>query len=301
MVSGKTASEAIGLSYAREMGITGRDITVAVLDTGIFEHRDFCLPRNRIICFKDFVYNRKNVYDNNGHGTHIAGVVGSSGVFGNQYVGVAPDCNLVILKVLDDYGNGKITDVVLGLQFILENQKRYNIRIVNLSMGTPLEGKDRQMLIDMVETCWDSGLIVCVAAGNKGPYGRTITVPGISRKVITVASSDDGNMTRIGREKMKNYSSQGPTMECVIKPEIIAPGSNIVSCTNSFAGYTVKSGTSMATPVVSGAIALLLEMKPGLTNKEVKRCLYESSIDLGYPKNKQGWGQLSIPNLLNSC
>ena len=137
-----------------------------------------------------------------------------------------------------------------------------------------------------------------VAAGNHGPGRMTITTPGISRKVITVGCSDDYKEVDVMGNRMVDYSGRGPTMACVCKPDIVAPGSGIVSCSNQPARYMTKSGTSMSTPLVSGAIALLLERYPDMTNKEVKLRLMERAVDLGMPHNQQGWGMLDAEKLV---
>ena len=113
--------------------------------------------------------------------------------------------------------------------------------------------------------------------------------------VITVGASDD-NMV-LGNDRRKNYSGRGPTEICVVKPEIVCPGTGIISCNNK-SGYSAKSGTSMAVPIVSGIVALMLERKPDLTNKEIKKKMYETAIDVGLPKNHQGWGEINARRLI---
>ena len=149
-----------------------------------------------------------------------------------------------------------------------------------------------------MDRAWDEGLVVVVAAGNRGPGRMTITTPGISRKVITVGCSDDDREVLVGGNRMVDYSGRGPTAACVCKPDVVAPGCGVVSCASDFGRYTIKSGTSMSTPVVSGAIALLLEKYPDMTNRDVKLKLMESAMDIGLPKNQQGWGLLDIKRLL---
>ena len=119
----------------------------------------------------------------------------------------------------------------------------------------------------------------------------TITTPGISRKVITVGCSDDHKEVDVMGSRMVDYSGRGPTLACVCKPDIVAPGSGIVSCCNEPGRYFSKSGTSMSTPLVSGAIALLLEKNPDMSNKDVKLRIRERAVDLGLPHNQQGWGK----------
>lgn len=279
-------------------GITGKGVGVAVLDTGIFPHIDF---EDRIAGFYDAVSHRLNPYDDNGHGTHIAAIIGGSGrQSGGKYAGIAPGSHMIAVKVLDSSGNGYASDVLAGLSWIRRQKERLGIRIVNISVGS-YAGKymsEDSALVRGVEAAWDDGLVVVVAAGNHGPANMSVTTPGISRKVITVGCSDDHKKVLVRGNVMVDYSGRGPTAACICKPEIIAPGAKVVSCTNRDGQYSMKSGTSMATPVAAGAIALLLEKYPDLSNRDVKLRLKERAIDLKLPKNQQGWGFLDVERLL---
>ncbi|NLP35527.1 MAG: S8 family peptidase [Clostridiales bacterium] len=311
-------NEIIESTWAHEQGITGKGIGVAVVDTGISLHKDFVEDINRVVAFKDFINKRADPYDDNGHGTHVSGIIGGNGYSSKgKYVGVAPGCNMIGIKVLDHRGDGNISDVLAGLQWIIDNRYKYNIRVVNISVGTTAKENmdENSLLVQGVNAVWDNGIVVVVAAGNNGPGPMSISTPGISRKVITVGSSDDNVAVEVFGSRTKDYSGRGPTPYCIKKPDIVAPGSNIISCNISrFTGrgrnsrlgaaaspmmYTIKSGTSMATPVVSGAIALLLSAYPKLTNREVKLRLRESAVDLGQHWKKQGWGQLNVRHLLD--
>lgn len=280
------------------MGLTGAGVGVAVLDTGIYPHEDF---ENRIMAFKDFVRRRPGPYDDNGHGTHIAAMIGGNGASSDgRYRGVAPGCGLIAVKVLDFRGNGFASDVLAGLRWIRENKEKYGIRVVNISVGS-LSRKDmseNSVLVRGVDAAWDDGLVVVVAAGNHGPGRMTITTPGISRKVITVGCSDDYKEVEVMGNRMVDYSGRGPTMACISKPDLVAPGSGIISCCNQPGQYMSKSGTSMSTPLVSGAVALLLERYPQMTNRDVKLRLIERAVDMGRPHNQQGWGLLDVGRLL---
>lgn len=279
-------------------GYTGRGIGVAVLDTGIFPHEDF---GNRIIGFADFVQKRSEPYDDNGHGTHISGIIGGNGNASmGGYGGVAPECNLICAKVLDQKGNGYASDVLSGLRWIRNNRDKYGIRIVNISVGsfTKKGMGENSALVKGVNAAWDDGLVVVVAAGNNGPGRMTITTPGISRKVITVGCSDDYKEVNVMGNRMVDYSGRGPTGACICKPDIVAPGCSIISCANQYGAYQAKSGTSMSTPLVSGALALLLQKYPDMTNRDVKLRLRERAVDMGLPRNQQGWGLLDAEKLL---
>ena len=315
----KRAANEIELRWAHDRRIYGQGVGVAIVDTGIFPHKDFFANKNRITAFYDVINDNNQPYDDNGHGTHVAGIVGGNGKTSKgQYVGIAPKCDLIGVKVLNDKGDGNVSDVLAGLQWIVDNKEKYNIRVVNISVGTTTQNEldENSMLVKGVNAVWDAGIVVVVAAGNNGPDPMSISIPGISRKVITVGSSDDNCTVDVFGSKKKDYSGRGPTSACIKKPDVIAPGSNIVSCglkkssrrrnnrVKNFSNeassiYAVKSGTSMSTPVVSGAVALLLSKNPKMTNRDVKLKLKSGTIDLGYSWSKQGWGLINIPKLLS--
>ena len=271
---------------------TGKGIGVAVLDTGIFPHIDF---GRRILAFCDFTEGKSGPYDDNGHGTHVSGILGGDGTASQgRYKGAAPGCGIVALKVLDRFGNGSREDVLQAFQWIEDFGKIYNIRIVNISVGTTSRSMNEQTdLLAGVEQLWDKGFTVVAAAGNQGPGDGTVTAPGSSRKIITVGSSD----LLTGRTAI---SGRGPTFECVCKPDLVAPGNHVLACApGADNGYGVKSGTSMSTPLVAGAAALMLEKNPELTNVQIKMKLKESARDMGLPKNQQGWGELDLERFMD--
>ena len=131
---------------------------------------------------------------NFGYATHVAGIIAGDGeISKGYYTGVAPKASIIALKVLDHNGNGTVTDVLAGLNWILQNKDKYNIRVVNISVGTVVKSDidEGSLLVKTVNAVWDAGIVVCVAAGNNGPRPKSITTPGISRKVITVGSSEE--------------------------------------------------------------------------------------------------------------
>ena len=166
---------------------TGKGIGVCILDTGIYEHIDFA---GRIWAFYDFLSYKRLPYDDNGHGTHVAGLLAGNGTASmGKYRGAAPGCGIISLKVLDRYGNGSQEDVLRAFRWIREYRQQYRIRVVNISVGTTCNSKkDHTELIEKVEQLWDEGMVVVTAAGNQGPRPGSITAPGNSRKVITVGS-----------------------------------------------------------------------------------------------------------------
>ena len=314
------AAKIIRLDVARRQGLTGKGIGVAIFDTGIGYHPDlFSAHTQRLAAFYDTVNGKNGYYDDNGHGTHIAGIICGTGAgSGGLFEGVAPGCHFVVIKVLNKNGEGNIENVLLGIRWLLDHYKEYDIRIVNISVGST-KGKDfdeTSPLVTSVNKLWSAGLTVFTAAGNHGPSPYSIGAPGNSRKIITVGSSDI-----IHRTRGIDYSGRGPTKSCIKKPDIVAPGENIASCYPMLPGfisgsyyplptkknypelyngipYYRRSGTSMSTPVVSGCAALLLEKYPDLTNKEIKLHLKNTALDLGYPHARQGWGLLRLDRLL---
>lgn len=273
---------------------TGQGVGIAVLDTGIARHPDF---DGRIHEFKDCVRHKKEIYDDSGHGTHVAGIIAGSGqISGGTFAGMAPGANLVSVKVLDKDGEGSTEQILEGIQWLMKNWYKYGIRIVNISVGAKnnLGEKKEHELIDGVEMLWDEGLVVLASAGNYGPGEGTISIPGASRKIITVGISD---------YKKESYSGCGPTKYCVVKPDVVAPGQLVASCNSQYYNrknrpYVRKSGTSMAAPVVSGAIALLLEKYPDMSNVEVKLRLRECCDNVNPSWHSQGWGQVNISKML---
>lgn len=270
---------AINAKEVYENGLTGKGIGIAVLDTGAFMHHEIA---ENISYFKDFIRHRNKCYDDNSHGSHISGIIAADSF------GIAPKAALIELKVLDESGRGNSWDIIRCLNWIIENYIRYNIRILNFSIGfTPGAGIDEQRdILGLVEKIWDCGVTVVAAAGNDGPDEFTITVPGISRKIITVGSSDP-----------KSFGSRGPNRCCIVKPEVLAPGYRIKSISNHDGGYEYKTGTSMSTPMVSGAIALVLEKNPALRPEEIKLMLY-NSCKRSRENGDYSWGTLDVDTLV---
>jgi serine protease AprX len=296
----------IHTSYAYRIGLTGQNVTVAVMDTGIVPHRDFA---GRIRLFKDFCHGKEALYDENGHGTHVVGIIAGDGSASANhngmplYGGIAPGASILMLKVLDEKGNGNTANVLAAMDWLIQNRSRYRIRLLNISVGMlPTAGKkEQQELLAAVEEAWNCGIMVVAAAGNNGPNENTVTIPGISRKILTVGSSDDDQMSPVpGKGLMKGYSGTGPTECCIVKPEIYAPGTNIISCSRDGNGYQCKSGTSMAAPVVTGALAVAFQKMPQLTPAEMKLRLYERAYPRGNQMGKAGWGMIHLDNLIRS-
>ncbi len=292
------ASPAVGATTINHKGFTGKGVTVAVIDTGIAPHKDLSdlkTGQSRIIGFKDFVNGKTEPYDDNGHGTHCAGDVAANGASSSgKNVGPAPDASLVGVKVLSGSGSGSFSNIIQGIQWVVENKDKFNppIRVVSMSLGgTATRPSDDDPVCQAVEAAKNKGLVVLIAAGNSGPTPKTIGSPGIEPSIITIGSFNDMGTVDRKDDKMSRYSSIGPTIDGIVKPDLVSPGQNITSLKPG-GGYTTMSGTSMATPVAAGLVADMLEANPSLTPDEVKEILMSTAEDRGLDPNMQGAGYI---------
>lgn len=296
----------IGYEKAFKQGLTGNGIGIGVLDSGVFLHEDL---KDRVKGFKDFLYNQKMPYDDLGHGTHVCGIVAGSGrVSRGKYQGIAPGCNLYVGKVLDKSGNGELSILMEGLEWLLDNKDNFNLRLINVSVGTKQESENsktidlhehenkEKRIMEISDKICESGIILVTAAGNFGPTPRSISLLGQSPKTIAVGCHD-GDFRVKGKKMCEEYSGRGPSAWGIKKPDIVAPGTEIISCSRG-KGYVAKSGTSMAAPIISGALALAMEKYSGLDNEVLKRKLLYSAKDLGESYTKQGWGMIDLKKLL---
>jgi len=268
---------------------TGKGVYAAVLDSGVAAHPDL---RGRIAVFKDFVSNKSTAYDDNGHGTHVSGILAGNGaVSKGKYRGIAPECMLVCGKVLDKEGGGSLKNLTKGLIWISELIRTVPIRVLNISIEMESEDgidpQDWEQFRKYIRYLWDQNMMIVAAAGNKGPNPMTLSPIGECGGCVCVGCHDGDYKPKNGRLCMK-------------KPDIVAPGTDIVSCGAHFrtTPYISKSGTSMSAPIVSGACVLCLQKYPQLTNRELRRLLLGSAMDMGESWGVQGAGMLRIDRLL---
>lgn len=262
---------------------SGKGVKVAILDTGIDgEHPDFS---GRIAAWRDFVspddVDAAKPRDPNGHGTHVAGIVAGSGkASSGRFRGVAPEAELIIGRVLDEAGNGRTSTVMAGVEWAVEQ----GARVINISLGGPPFPSDgTDALSYLCNAAVDEGVVVCAAAGNLGPSGHTVGAPGAAAKVITIGACE-GDPASLA-DGIARFSSRGPTADGRAKPDLVFPGVGIVSTRSrgTVLGevldehYTGLSGTSQATPMATGTVALVLEANPSLQPSEVKRRLVEGA------------------------
>jgi len=319
----------VGSGVVRTMlNTTGRGVGVAIIDSGVDATHDDLRPHtllgtSPVSAFVDFVNGRTTPYDDNGHGTHVAGIIAGNGYDSlTVQSGVAPGASLAVLKVLDANGHGTISGIIAALDWVVDNHARYNIRVVNMSVGANVnESYETDPLTLAAKRVVDAGVVVVAAAGNigKNAAGATqyggITAPGNAPWVLTVgASSTMGTGTR-SDDTLADFSSRGPTnVDYLAKPDLVAPGVGTISLAardslfltsearyllpgvigNNPTPYLALSGTSMASPVVAGSIALMLEANPALTPNAVKAILeYTAQVYPNYNPLQQGAGFLN--------
>ncbi len=270
------------------LGFRGQGIKVGIVDTGIDpNHPDLA---GRVVAKTSFVGGDGT--DDNGHGTHVAGIVAGNGqASGGKYCGVAPEASLYAAKVLRADGSGMMSGVMAGVEWAVQQ----GVQVINLSLGGPGPCDGTDALSEMCDTAVASGVVVCVAAGNAGPEHSTVGSPGCARQVITIGASDDD-------DRIAGFSSRGPTSDGRLKPDLVFPGVGITACRASGTSmgspvdqyYTNASGTSMATPHATGAAALLLQAKPEWTPAQVKEALMKTAVNLGQDPNAQGAGRADV-------
>jgi serine protease AprX len=313
-----STAAAVNAAVAWSSGYDGTGIGIAVIDSGISNAEDLKNSSGalRVVYQADLVGGGTD--DHYGHGNHVAGIAAGNGkrstgsIYTRTFRGIAPNAKLLNFRVLDQNGRGTDSSVISAIQQAIALKSKYNIRVINLSLGRPVyESYTVDPLCQAVESAWRAGIVVVVAAGNEGRNNSagtdgyaTITAPGNDPYVITVgAMKTMGTLTRAD-DLIASYSSKGPTLlDHIAKPDLVAPGNRTVSLLASTAtlpsyypgnavpikayqntgsgslsnDYYVLSGSSMATPVVSGAVALLLQQNPKLTPDQVKARLMKTA------------------------
>ena len=338
-VSRTTGTDAAAAQvYSTVSGLNGTGVGVAVIDSGIYDQHVSFLnaagTASRVVYNQNFVATEARTDDPYGHGTHVAALAAGNGrVQNGAYAGVAPDANLLDLRVLDSQGKGKTSWLLAALDWVAANHRAHNVRVVNLSLGSPaIESYKTDPVCRAVERLYDLDVVVVAAAGNHGKnaagqkvYGQ-IHAPGNSPHAITVGAVNTfGTDTRLD-DAVATFSSRGPTRsyavdaagaphyDNILKPELVAPGNKLISAeaypntlrvTNTAlaaadaAGESQDmmylSGTSMATPLVAGTVALMFEVNPQLTAGMVRTLLQYTAVPVkGANLLEQGAGQLNV-------
>ena len=293
-----TYNQTLGVTPLWKFGVTGTGVGVAVIDTGI----DGALPDfattsgrgSRVIVTAVDNPHASTANDGYGHGTDVAGIIAGNGAnrpssdpLDGKYIGVAPNANLISIKVADEAGATTVLDVIYGLQFAVAHQAEYNIRVVNMSLNAATPQSYKTDPLDAaVEAAWMHGLVVVVAAGNRGSASDAVQyAPANDPYVITVGGVDENGTADPSDDTVASWSSHGTTQDGVQKPDVYAPGAHIVSvlapnsdfansncsgCVLAGGQYIQTSGTSMAAPVIAGLVADLLQVHPRWTPAQVK-------------------------------
>ncbi len=353
---------------------TGKGVTIAVIDTGVHPHPDL---EGRLIGQVDFVNGRTIPYDDNGHGTHVAGDAAAAGAIDERFRGPAPDAKIISLKVLGADGSGQTSAIIKALQFAVQAKDELGIRVVNMSLGHEARKDfENDPVNQAVQAAHEAGLVVVAAAGNDGPDRKTIAAPGDSPYALTVGAVDDNNTNDRSDDKIADFSSRGPTPGGLTKPDIVAPGvaimapmapmtskeamgkqfslmheslkyyaeldhdqlreipdqtfllmglspdtvykmkeseessevqfNRLLNATSRIpidetGAYQGMPGTSMATPIVAGVVAQMLEANPDLTPDQVKEILMKTADKLPDGRlgpNTQGAGMVDADEAL---
>ena len=316
----------IGVDALHRNGVTGRGVTVAVIDSGLWDHPVLTMDtrgKPRVLARYDAISDKlaEEVFDASGHGTHMTSVIAHNGpvtragVPTGAYKGVAPDASVVSVKAFDVEGQGDFLDIVRAVQWVIDNRERYDIRVLNLSFAArPRWYYWLDPINQALMRAWASGITVIAAAGNEGPDPMSIGSPGNLPYIITVGAVTD-SWTPYDKDDdyIPDFSSRGPTPSAHIKPDIVAPGGHITGLTRPGSSLTrqhpeymlrtgelVMTGSSQATAVVSGLAALLLQLEPDLSPDDIK-CKLMSSAEpainndglLAYSPFQQGHGYVN--------
>ena len=305
-------------------GFRGEGVIVAILDTGIDStHPDLDDIDDdpdtfdpKILYSANFSSETETVEDLMGHGTHVAGIAAGTGKVsrdanpnGPQYLGVAPGAYLWNIKVLNRNGSGFAHEIAEGIEHTALGpdgvpKSGDEPDVINLSVGNKLNGSGTDPMSVAVDFAVSQGVTVAVAAGNSGPRLSSLGQPAVSKSGITVGATNNA-------DEIASFSSRGPTTDRRLKPDVVAPGSGIVStCASPGQGnwtcnliggrYISKSGTSMATPHVAGAAALVIEAHPDWTPEQVKSALMNTAYDIDVPLREQGAGRIRVPSAIDT-
>ncbi|MBE5881759.1 MAG: hypothetical protein E7289_05595 [Lachnospiraceae bacterium] len=287
----------IHIDVADRQMLTGYGIGVGVLDSGVELHEDI---KHAVVAFRDFTSKRSSQpKDETGHGTHVCGIIAGNGISSQgRYRGIAPRAHLCVGKVLNNKGEGDVARLIEGLEWLLSAANKYNIKIINVSVSSLYFSKieEKERVFSLFEQAFSRNILVVTAAGNSGPGGSTVSKLGDSPYVICVGCHE-GKESTLFDKKCQDCSGRGPGTFVYRKPDVVAPGTDIISCAG-VRQYIKKSGTSMATPIVSGVLALAYERYPYMSAQEMKRKLIRSTDDLGENFLMQGFGMINVKHLL---
>lgn len=254
--------------------LNGRGISIGFIDSGVHPRAAFMKPRRRILAFRDFLQDKRDPYDDSGHGT--AAIAAASIP--------AAEAGIICAKAFDASGHGSFSDIIASMDWILSLKEKYNIKVVVLNFGTEIKYKNTDVLALAAETLWKNGLLVISCAGNLGPEWATITSPGHIQRLLTIGALDAG----MEKPLVFPWSSRGPVKGSSDKPDLVMPG---------FIPSEGLMGTSASASIAAGFAALLYEKKPEISPEDAKSLLKLCTSSLGELKQAQGKGFIDIKKI----
>ena len=304
----ESGDKALESPEAASVHLSGKGITAAFIDSGVYPHPDLTRPRNRITAFKDYINEINEPYDDNGHGTACIGAAFGASIDG-KFKAAAYDCNIVCAKAFNSLGYGCFSDILAAMQWIYSIKEKYNIKVLVLPFGCCCTSRHFDILSLASEALWNNGLFICTCAGNLGPHEASITSPGICGSAFTTgACTVSGSSSRVAP-----FSGRGPVDGKFDKPDAVMPGYKIAtlnadtdyipgsksSYQSKLSGqqYTQLSGTSAAASMTAAAAVLLYQKKPNLPPSDIKSLLKRFCISLNELKTAQGAGIIEIKKI----
>ncbi|MBI2251731.1 MAG: S8 family serine peptidase [Armatimonadetes bacterium] len=307
-------NEILGVEEFHNQGITGKNINIAVIGTGVIPHPDI---KDNILYFKDFVYNKKEPYDydvssagNRYHETRVCGIIAGTGKLSKGKIkGIAPGAKLICLKVMDEKGNMETENILKALSWIIENKDKYNIKILNYSLTSNGENPSADRRLNQaMEKAAQEGIICVVSAGNNGTGTKRMHSPAYLPSVITVGASNHSRSIEMEDDRILLFSSYD--YDFPDKPDISAPGKDLATINGdyfnsldklppSYAYTNMTTGTSFAAPVIAGAIALMLDVNPSLTKDQISEALKKTAFKLPDYHGEQGAGVVNFKEAMN--
>lgn len=288
--------------------LSGKGVTAAFIDSGVYPHPDLVRPRNRIVDFKDYINDINEPYDDNGHGTACIGAAFGASIDG-KFKSAAYNCNIVCAKAFNSLGHGFFSDILAAMQWIYSIKEKHNIRVLVLPFGSCSAYKHFDIISLASESLWNNGLFVCTCSGNLGPYEASITSPGSSCCTFTTGACNTlGPSPRVAR-----FSGCGPVEGKSDKPDAVMPGYRITTLnadinympvSKSSSGeklsglkYTEISGTSVAASLTAAAAVILYQKRPNLSPEDMKGMLKRFCTSINEPKTAQGTGIIDIKKI----
>lgn len=288
--------------------LSGRGVSAAFIDSGVYPHPDLVKPRNRILAFKDYINGIEYPYDDSGHGTACIGAAFGASLDG-KFRGAAYDSGIICAKAFNSLGYGSFSDILAAMQWILNLKEPHNIRVVVLPFGSPPPANGFDLLSLASESLWQNGLFVSTCSGNLGPHEGSITSPGVCAQVFTTgAFSISGSTATVA-----DFSGRGPVSGKAEKPDAVMPGIHVPTL-NSDTGYvpgnkslqhaklqgqqyTDIAGTSVAASHTAAAAALLYQKKPGISPDDAKSILKKLCTSINELKTAQGAGVIDVKRI----